>query len=310
MQAVNDTGDVVRIRKHVASADCQHLLGSSPGIQNVRRAIERACSVDAPILIVGEIGTGKSLAARLIHRGSARRDEPLVELTCVGISQMPVELAAAGKAVVLDGIDALATDMQLRLVRQLDSAGSTRVIACTSVDLDTAVSHRAFRLELLHRLNTIVIRLPTLTERSRADFEELLQRFVGEQRRRLTFARSAVDWLTQRPWPANVRELRNVVQRLAILSEREAIDVPILEELAPAGPRECASEIDELVDAALAAPAPALGRHYAVESAMIERAIELTSNDSAAARLLGMSRRAMLRRRARLAKGGAGDDDE
>lgn len=316
-------------------AGCERLLGSSPGMESVRRSLECACGVGEPVLIVGEIGTGRTLVGRMLHRRRTRGEEPLLELSCGATPRPQFEAAwldrsvdrvtqrqavgasTAGSsgmpAVLLEEIDMLPAEMQSQLVHILDrdardcsSKRRLSVIACGRADLDQDVDRGSFRLDLLHRLNTLVIRLPPLVARGHADFEELLLAFAAEQPRRLRFTRAAVDWLFERPWPANVRELRNVVTRLAILSKTDTVDVAALQELAPPMATQAGRRaIVDLVDAVFADPAPAGGRLRALESAVIERALQLTKTDAAAARLLGLQRRAMLRLRARAAAGGA-----
>jgi len=326
-----DGADVVPIHRKRELAIAAALIGSSGPIVKLRRAVGRAADVDVPVLVTGEVGSGRSLVAQLIHEGAARAGE-FLQIRCGALSALPAALvqgaprrpgihstagdrdrspSAEATTVFLDGIDELAPELQARLVRILDARSATapatapraRIVASTAADLDEVVATGTLRSDLLHRLDVLRIRVPSLAERGRDDFEELVRAFSARQPRSVTFTDRAVEWLFNRSWPANVRELQNMIQRVTIMTEIETIDLREVEEhVGPAGVAGGPPALNLLIDRVFAASAPALGRHSSVELAMIARALEISANETAAARLLGIDRRIMLRRRARLEK--------
>jgi len=321
--------EVVPIHRKRELAVAAALLGSSPSMERLRHAIGRAADSHASVLITGQVGTGRSVVAQLIHEGSARPGE-FVAVRCGAQTSLPAPLAqkaprrpgvrSAGRdrepsrveltTVFLEDIDELTPELQANLVRILDgrtaatATGTPRVIASITADPDAAVATGTIRADLLYRLNALRIRVPSLADRGRADFAELMRAFAKRQPRSVSFDEHAVEWLFNRPWHANVRELENIVQRLTIMTDSETIGVPDLEEhVGPATATDATRALELLIDSVFATAAPAGGRHSSVELAMIARAIEISDNETAAARLLGMDRRIMLRRQARLARG-------
>lgn len=320
--------DVVDLQRRRRADAIAAVLGSSDEMRAVRRALECSAKSNAPVLIVGESGTGRSLVARCVHDVSARRAEPFEHVSCGAMAREafarstgvePSAMPSDG-TIFLDEVDALTSEMQARMVRFFDDRSasrsrapeprSLRFVASTSIDLDAVSRRGSFRTDLLHRLNTIIIQLPSLAARGRADFVELLQAFAGEQSRRLTFAKEAIDLLLTRDWRANVRELRSIVERLAVMSEKPHIDRATAAEFAPGEAQAAAGALASVADTVLAAPAPPNGRMRALEIAVIDRALEISKDETAAARLLGTQRRVMLRRRARLARGGTADCED
>jgi DNA-binding NtrC family response regulator len=162
-------------------------------MQRVKRAIARTANVDAPILLFGEPGTGKEHVARAIHCAGPRHDEPFVIVDCAALtsdfgagSLIGLEREWGAGTLFLDGVGEMPAAVQPKLLRFLEERGAgdllsdvrarARVIASTNCDLESAAQRGAFRLDLLHRLNTLPIRLPSLAERGAADIEELLAR--------------------------------------------------------------------------------------------------------------------------------------
>ncbi|MBI2388136.1 MAG: sigma-54-dependent Fis family transcriptional regulator [Deltaproteobacteria bacterium] len=334
-------GEVRRLRAQVEDAwGIEAIVGSSPTMDRVRRTIARVANADAPVLILGETGVGKEMVARAIHHASARHEQPFVAVNCTAIPSALLEsmlfghekgaftgadrqragrMAAAGKGtILLDEIGDLPLDVQSKLLRVLeerrilpvgadrDRPLQARVVAATNVDLARRVQEGRFRSDLYYRLDVVTIHVPSLAERGRADLEELLFTFTASQPRRLRYTPEAIEWLVARPWPGNVRELKNFVRRLSIMAEVALIDVATLEALSGRPERGPASSVEALVDEVLGSTGEADSPYRLVERAMIRRALDQTGgNRSAAARLLGVSRKALGRRWARLES----DDD-
>jgi DNA-binding NtrC family response regulator len=232
------------------------LLGASPAMQEVFRLIERVGPTEASVLLTGESGSGKELAARSIHECSARRARPFVAINCGAIPAGLIEAElfgydkgsvsgaihahtgvferAQGGTLLLDEVIEMPLDMQTRLLRVLETRRYYRVGASTELNSDVrviaatnrcplqAVQNGRFREDLLYRLAVFPVRLPPL--RSRGDDVELLaEHFLAElnaqartQKRLSALARMT---LKQHPWPGNVRELKNCIERAFILGD-------------------------------------------------------------------------------------------
>jgi transcriptional regulator with GAF, ATPase, and Fis domain len=231
------------------------LLGASPAIAILQEEIRFAARSDAKVLISGESGVGKELAARLIHEGSPRHRRSLVAINCAGLQDTLLESELFGHVrgsftdayrdrtgllelahrgtVLLDEVGEMTLRMQGLLLRFLETGeiqrvGSTtppslvdvRVVAATNRDLAGAVRAGGFRQDLYYRLNVINLRIPPLRER-RDDVPLLLQHFADLFGRRYGTARprfssDAVARLTAYAWPGNVRELKNLVERVVV----------------------------------------------------------------------------------------------
>jgi PAS domain S-box-containing protein len=240
------------------------LVGRSEKIQKVLQQVEQVAGTNMTVLILGETGTGKELAARAVHEKSARSDRPLVKVNC---SALPGELIeselfghekgaftgatarqvgrfelADGATIFLDEVAELPLRLQAKLLRVLQEgefervgSGKTikvdvRVIAATNRDLAEAIQNERFRLDLYYRLNVYPIQLPPLRERV-DDIEFLAALFVAEAARRLgrTFdplPRSVIEALRDYEWPGNVRELQNVIERAAVTSPTPLLQLP------------------------------------------------------------------------------------
>ncbi|MCX7803723.1 MAG: sigma 54-interacting transcriptional regulator, partial [Planctomycetota bacterium] len=240
-----------------------NILGESEAIRSVLRFIERAAPTKACVLILGESGTGKELVARAIHYRSARADEPFVVVNCAALSETLVESelfghakgaftgatgeregrfeAADGGTIFLDEVGELPLNIQTKLLRVLEQGeisrvGETRVrtvdvrvIAATNRDLEAEVTAGRFRQDLFYRLNVLRVKLPPLRERG-GDAELLLDRFLAEFARAcgrpaLRLTDRARRMLLAYRWPGNVREMRNVVERLVVLASGDEIGV-------------------------------------------------------------------------------------
>jgi two-component system response regulator HydG len=333
-------GEVVRLRQQVdKSWGTAALVGSSPAMARVRRLIERVADAEAPVLIRGETGTGKELIARAIHETGGRRDQPFLAVNCSALPGTLIEsmifghergaftgaerrvrghLELAGQGTfLLDEIAEMPPELQAKLLRvledrrfrplgaEVDLPLRARVLAATHVNLEERIREGKFREDLFFRLNVVCIEAPALEER-RDDIWELLNAFVSELPRKLTFSAAAIEWLHRRKWPGNVRELKNCVERLALLCEGDRVDVPDLEDIV--GMRSLGislDEIDQLARSILALPIRLGSKLDVIERAVLHHAIETCSgNKSAAARLIGVDRKALDRKWDRLAETG------
>lgn len=230
------------------------LIGDSPALRQVLQDIAQVAPTDATVLIIGETGTGKELAARAIHQASHRKDQPLITVNCAAIPATLIEseffghepgaftgatrkregrFALADKGTIfLDEIGELPLDLQAKLLRVLqegefDPVGSShtkkvnvRVLAATNRDLSQAIREGRFREDLFYRLNVFPLRLPPLRERG-DDVVRLAstfaQRFAGTMGRSIApLTPDCAQRLKSYSWPGNIRELKNVIERAVI----------------------------------------------------------------------------------------------
>mgnify|MGYP000848186871 CR=1 FL=1 len=263
-----------RLRGRVESLEIQagqqyRITGSSPSMDKVFNLIKRASEVRANVLIFGENGTGKELAARAIHYGSPRREQPFVKINCAAIPETLLEselfgyekgsftganTAKKGKlesanlgTVLLDEIGDMTLATQSKLLRfmqegEIEKIGSihqqhldVRIIAATNQDLETAVREKRFREDLYYRLNVLPIRMPPLRERPE-DIPALAIQFINEfcQQNGVVekiLADQTLAYLSRQPWPGNVRQLRNMMERVVALVDRQMIEPSDIEEI-------------------------------------------------------------------------------
>ena len=247
------------------------MVGESPAIQRVRDLIARVAATDSRVLITGESGVGKELVAAAIHGGSARRDRAFVRVNCAAIPRDLVEsemfghekgsftgaserrigrfeLAHTG-TLLLDEVGDLGAEAQAKLLRAIEAREiervgggvpirvDVRIVAATNKDLERAVADGTFREDLLFRLNVIPIAVPPLRERP-DDIPALVRHFAARHRRKSaqpapTWAPDAVTALQQYRWPGNIRELANIVERLAILHAGREVTAAHVREVLP-----------------------------------------------------------------------------
>ena len=238
------------LKKKVAKK--YEMIGEAPSILEVKQIIDKVADTDARVLILGPNGTGKELVAHHLHEKSERNNKPLVEVNCAAIpaelieselfghvkgsftgavkdKQGKFELANNG-TIFLDEIGDMSLSAQAKVLRALQEGkvspvGSekeidvnVRVIAATNKDLRKEIDEGRFREDLYHRLAVIIINVPGLNDR-KDDIPALVEHFVGETSNQKTFDHSAYDALKELDWTGNIRELRNVVERLLILGE-------------------------------------------------------------------------------------------
>jgi formate hydrogenlyase transcriptional activator len=239
-----------------AEHNFEEIVGNSPALLKALRAVEQVAPTDSTVLIYGETGTGKELVARAIHSRSSRNGRALVSVNCSAISAGLVESElfghmkgaftgalerrigrfelANGGTIFLDEIGELCLETQVKLLRVLqehefEPVGSShslrvdvRVIAATNRNLQEAVQAGRFRSDLFYRLNVFPIELPPLRER-RSDIPQLVAFCLSQFSKRLGkkidgVSRESMENLVNYPWPGNIRELQNVIERAIIVS--------------------------------------------------------------------------------------------
>ena len=233
------------------------LIGSSPALLQALSQLERVSQSQATVLLLGESGTGKELFARAVHLASPRSTQPFIKVNCSAIPDTLFESElfghergaftgasqarpgwfeqAHGGTIFLDEIGELPLSLQSKLLRTLQEGtvvrlGSqreikvnVRLVAATNRDLAAQVQAGHFRQDLYYRLNVIPIRLPSLAERP-SDIRELALHFVNRanqaHQKNVYLSPEALDTLTQQPWPGNIRELGNCIERVVLLAEQ------------------------------------------------------------------------------------------
>jgi DNA-binding NtrC family response regulator len=248
--------------------DRPQLIGNSKAMRKVTHLLEQAAPSDSNVLIMGETGTGKELAARTIHQLSGRRDHPFVAFNCGAFSEELlsnelfghekdaftgattqrvglIETAEKG-TVFLDEIGDMPLNMQLKLLRVIEEkevlrVGATRpvpvdarFVAATARDLNSESANGRFRSDLYYRLNVINIVLPPLVDRTE-DIPLLVQHFLARKGRQsgkeiTAVAPEVLDVLNQYSWPGNVRELENVIERAVVMAQGSTIGLTDLPE--------------------------------------------------------------------------------
>jgi transcriptional regulator with GAF, ATPase, and Fis domain len=302
------------------------IVGSSPALRAALSLVAKVAPTESTVLITGETGTGKELVARAIHSRSRRAARPIVSVNCAAIpaSLIAAELfghergaftgamqrrigrfeQAAGGTLFLDEVGELPMETQIALLRVLqerefERVGGTapiradvRVVAATNRDLEAAIAEGTFRSDLYYRLDVFPIEMPPLRER-REDIRQLAEVFVERYARR---ARKMIRGISDRtlalleayPWPGNIRELQNVIERSVIMCESDvfSIDERCLRRqpmppLPPPGPRSRESS-------------PATGTLEEIEREAILRALQtanwMVGGANGAAAMLGLKR--------------------
>ncbi len=305
----------------------KNIIGESPAICKVLELAGQVAKSNTTVLLAGESGTGKELISRAIHFNSSRADGPFLAVNCAAIppSLLEAELfgfekgaftgairqkkgkfeIASGGTIFLDEISDMPLDVQAGLLRVLEEQsferlGGTktlkvniRIIAATNRELPSLVSKGLFREDLYHRINVFPIHIPPLRER-REDISLLVRHFIKEignslGKRQVSITDSAMALLVEQPWPGNIRELRNVIERAMILCKGNIITSNHLlfnETRSPALTE--SMELEDISSMLLNIPGFRLEE---LEEHLLKAAMERTSyNVSKAARLLGLSR--------------------
>lgn len=243
----------------------REIIGESPAIIKIKETIERVAPTEARVMITGENGTGKELVARWIHERSNRSKGPMVEVNCAAIPSELIESElfghekgaftsaikqrigkfeqATGGTLFMDEIGDMSLSAQAKVLRALQESRITRVggdrdimvdvrvIAATNKDLLKEIEEGKFRMDLYHRISVIIIHVPSLNERT-DDVPLLSERFVKEICEdygipRKVITPKALEELKSMNWEGNIRELRNVIERLVILSDQKITEVEV-----------------------------------------------------------------------------------
>jgi two-component system nitrogen regulation response regulator NtrX len=247
------------------------MIGDSDSMKKLRESIQKAAPSNSTVLIRGESGTGKELVARAIYRNSTRAEKPFVKVNCAAIPEELIESelfghekgsftgatekktgkfeAADGGTIFLDEIGDMSHRTQAKVLRvleqgELEKVGSSRlivvdvrVIAATNKALEEEIENGHFRADLFFRLNVVPIHVPALRER-KEDIPLLVRHFSDNYSREMnspakTFSRDVLERFQEMPWKGNIRELRNVVERLILLSSGNEITLQDLESIIP-----------------------------------------------------------------------------
>jgi two-component system, NtrC family, response regulator AtoC len=242
--------------------DGRTLIGSSQKMKHVQEIIQKVADSPSTVLITGESGTGKELVALALHNKSSRKDKPFIRINAAAIPPTLIEAElfghekgaftgavtskpgrfelAHGGTLFLDEIGELPVDMQVKLLRVLQESSFERVggirtirvdvrlIAATNRDLKKAIEQGLFREDLFWRLNVVPIELPPLRDRSE-DIPVLVEEFIRKLNKRLNrnvekFTPEAMTTLQSYPWPGNIRELENIVERTLLFADKPIID--------------------------------------------------------------------------------------
>ncbi len=259
------------LKKKVASSKTQEMIGDSKPMAKIKETIDKIAPTEARVLITGKNGTGKELVARWIHEKSNRRSGPIVEVNCAAIPSELIESElfghekgsftsahkqrlgkfeqANGGTIFLDEIGDMSLDAQAKVLRALQESKITRVggdkeirvdvriLAATNKDLRKEIEAKCFREDLYHRLAVIIIDVPPLNDR-REDIPQLVSHFIeqicteyGIAPKKMT--KEALVALQNVNWTGNIRELRNVVERLIILSGKQITADDVLQYVGP-----------------------------------------------------------------------------
>ncbi|MDX2012597.1 MAG: sigma-54 dependent transcriptional regulator [Myxococcaceae bacterium] len=311
------------------------IIGESSQVQELFKVIDKVADSPSTVLITGESGTGKELVATALHDGSSRKDKPLIKINCAAIPKDLMEselfgyergaftgavtskpgrfeLADAG-TLFLDEIGEVPIEMQVKLLRVLQESEFERVggikttrvdvrlIAATNRDLLAEVEAGRFRKDLYYRLNVVPIHLPPLRER-RADVPALVRHFIEKYNKRLNkkiegIADEALVMLQAYPWPGNIRELENLMERVILFADGPRIEAKDL-------PAPVRGGVGGATTSTTESPPPEIGetplkeilkaRQAEIEKAFIVQALGKTEgNVTRAAKLLGISRKSL-----------------
>ncbi|SDD67748.1 sigma-54 interaction domain-containing protein [Paraburkholderia lycopersici] len=308
------------------------IIGTSPALLRAISELERVSDASASVLLLGESGTGKELFARALHLSSQRSDKPFVKVNCAAIPDTLFESElfgydrgaftgathareglfeqASSGTIFLDEIGELPLSMQGKLLRTLQEGTITRLggkreirvdvrlVAATNRSLEIDVANGQFRQDLYYRLNVIPIRLPSLAER-KGDIRALALHFLSRanqaNQRNVNLAPDALARLEAHPWPGNIRELSNFIERVVLLAEKPILHAADLRHFLPEAEPAHAAEPSRAASLPVVPASAAVRQYMANDSHSAEElrhALQAAGgNKSRAAQLLGMTAR-------------------
>jgi len=272
------------LKRRVAKSRVQEIIGQSEGISKIKSIIDQVAPTDARVMITGPNGTGKELVARWLHEKSSRKDKPMIEVNCAAIPSELIESElfghekgaftsavkqrigkfeqANGGTIFLDEIGDMSLSAQAKVLRALQENKITRVggdkeirvdvrvVAATNKNLQDEIRQKAFREDLYHRIAVIVVKVPPLNQR-KDDIPALVEYFIksicreyGRPTKKIDS--KAIKTLQSLDWTGNIRELRNVVERLIILSRDKITEKDVLDNVVPSSFKK--NEFGELFD--------------------------------------------------------------
>jgi len=306
--------------------ELEYIIGRDPKFLKTLETICSVSNTDASVLIMGESGTGKELIAEAIHRNSSRKDQPFVKVNLGGISSTLFESEMFGHVkgaftdarssrigrfemadkgtIFLDEIGELDLSSQVKLLRVLQDQtfevlGSSksrsvdvRIVTATNRDLQEMVIENDFREDLFYRINLITVEIPPLRNRP-DDIPLLIDHFLIRLREiykkpGLRITRQAIEWLKRLTWPGNIRELKNLIERVVLVSSKDEIDLEDFTGEYKSGPQK---------DSAKSIPEVGVMTLEEIEKKMILKTLDhFDNNITKVARSLGLSRAALYRR--------------
>jgi DNA-binding NtrC family response regulator len=300
------------------------MVVASAAMKRLYEMIARVANSDIAVLILGETGSGKEVAARAVHDRSPRASKPYVALNCAAFTESLLESelfghekgaftgasesraglfeSAHGGTVFLDELGELPLATQAKLLRVLEEKAVRRVggtktrtidvrfLSATNRDLDADVKAGRFRQDLFFRVAAVTLQVPALRERVE-ELEPLAKLFIAQTGRKLTLSPQSLEAMRAYGWPGNVRELKNVIERAAVLAEGRVIEPGALP-LEKMG----ALWLDATPRPLPKVPPPPLGGNSAERTRIVEALAACAGNQTAAAKRLGISRRTLLYR--------------
>ncbi|WP_435609311.1 sigma-54 interaction domain-containing protein [Pseudomonas knackmussii] len=314
-----------------------HFIGNSPASLEIKRRARRGAASDAPVLLLGETGTGKELLAHAIHSASARANKPFVSINAAAIPETLLEAEffgtapgaftgadrkgrpgklqiAQGGTLFLDEIGDMPLPLQSKLLRVLqekefEPVGSNevlrsdiRLVAATSIDLDKAMREGRFRADLYYRINVLPIEIPPLRERLEdlpALCEAILDDLREDHHALYELDSAALALLARHAWPGNVRELRNLLERTVLLNDGNQLDAESLR--AALGPLQPLPQQSNATSPLLAPDQDFYAARDAFERELIAGVLaEYAGNVDAAAKRLGLGRSTLYKKLAAL----------
>lgn len=308
-------------RQVIDNSTYGEFVGSSDATEKVKEMIRKVAATDTTVLLTGKSGTGKELAARMLHDLSPRQGKPFIAVNCAALTETLLESElfghekgaftgavarkrgrfelADGGTIFLDEIGETTAAMQTKLLRVLEERNfervggvdlvdvDVRVVAATNRDLKTDIDNGRFREDLFFRLNIFPIELPNLVHR-RGDIVELAEHFLRKQNYpHGNLPDDIKELFSKYDWPGNIRELRNVIERAVILAGGE-----------PLQPEDFALEIDDapLLDTGSAGKAALEGLEMAEKQMILDALEKVSGNKTEAAKILRISRRRLYSR--------------